>query len=76
MSKQWDSAKIDEKSQAKVEPTTGEKLSDDLAGLVRPPGELVAAPGCDKIDAQAALLGDRRFKTAQRQAMAARIGRM
>lgn len=70
-------AKSGVRSKPKVKPAVVvEQLPDELAGLALVAGGPVAAGGADTIDAQAALLGDRRFQTAQRQALAAQIGRV
>ena len=68
--------KSDKKSRAKVKPIVIEELTDDLAGLAQLPGGPIAAAGDGTIQAQAGRLGDPRLQTAQRQALAAQIGRV
>jgi hypothetical protein len=69
-------AKSDKKNRPKVKPPVVEELTDELAGLAQLPGGPMAAAGDGTIEGQAARLRDSRLQTAQRQAMAAQIGRV
>ncbi len=53
-----------------------EEVTDELTRLTKLPGGPLAAVGDGSIEAQAARLGDKRFQTIQRQALAAQIGQM
>jgi hypothetical protein len=68
-------AKSDKRSWPKVKPTVVEEWTDDLAGLAKLPGGPIAAIGDGSIQAQAALLGDKRLQSVQRRTLAAQIGR-
>lgn len=68
-------AKSDTKDQARVRPGVVGEPSYELAGLSRLPTGL-SFGGKGSIQAQAALLGDRPFQAAQRQALAGQIGRV
>ena len=59
-----------------TKPTAGEELTPELADLPRLPGGPMANTGDGTIQAQAARLGDPRLQTAQRQDLAAQIGRV
>jgi hypothetical protein len=68
-------AKPDTKSQSQVDPVVAAELDYELVGLSRLPGGLIGRGGTGSIQAQAARLGDPHLQTAQRQALAAQIGR-
>jgi hypothetical protein len=69
-------AKSQKKRRLHVEPTVVVELTDDLAGLAQLSGGPAAAAGDGTIVAQDVRLGDGRLQTAQRRALAARIGQL
>lgn len=69
-------AKADKGRRPQVEPTVVAELTDDLVGLAQLAGGPVAAAGDGTILGQAGRLGDTRLQSAQRQALAAQIGRL
>lgn len=78
MSKQSQASetKSNERSRPRVKPAVVEELTNDLASLAQLLGGPIAAVGDGTIQAQAALLGDPRLRTVQRQALAAQTGRI
>jgi hypothetical protein len=69
-------AKSDNKNRPKVEPAVAPAQAYEPAALTELPIGPIGAAGDGTIDAQAVRLGDPRFQTIQRQAMAAQIGQV
>jgi hypothetical protein len=63
-------------SQRKEKPVVHEELATDAAELTQLPGGPVAKMGEGATDSQAGRLGDPQMQTAQRQTLAAQIGRL
>jgi hypothetical protein len=74
--KQIVEAKSDKKKRGQGQATVVEELTDVLANLTKLPCGPITTFGDGTITAQAAQLGDSRLQTAQRQALAAHIGRV
>ncbi len=69
-------AQPEKKRRPQVEPVAVAALAGDLAGLAALPGGPLTAAGGSTVQAQATRLGDQRFQTVQRQALAARVGQV
>ncbi len=76
MSKQTAEGQHDTKKQQKNKPDVLTEQTEERVNVAGLPGGLIGLADDTSIQAQAARLGDIRFQTAQRQALAAQIGRV